>query len=122
MLTYAKIFFMDCLVGSPIDILELGPFRPGAEGSRIGSTLVWIPGDRAASVNNEATESSILPAGSPFYDSPRACEIRQIEYHALGERYLRSGVVFWPMRQTTDQGCPEKIWQLFPVNAARPLQ
>jgi hypothetical protein len=52
-LTYAKILFMDCLVGGPIDILELGPFRSGAEGSRIGSALVWIPGDRAASVNNE---------------------------------------------------------------------
>lgn len=34
---------MDGLVGDPIDILDLGPFRSGAEGSRIGSPLIRIP-------------------------------------------------------------------------------
>lgn len=43
--TYTKIFLMDGLVGGPIDILELGPFRPRAEGSRIRSALVRIPDD-----------------------------------------------------------------------------
>lgn len=34
---------MDGLVGDPVDILDLGPFWSGAEGSRIGSALVRIP-------------------------------------------------------------------------------
>lgn len=44
-LTYTKIFLVDGLVGGPIDILELGPFRPRAGWSRIRSALVRIPDD-----------------------------------------------------------------------------
>lgn len=49
-LTYAKIFLMNGLIGSPIDILELGPFRSGTEGSRIRSALVRIPDDKELSL------------------------------------------------------------------------
>lgn len=43
--TYTKVFLMNGLVGGPIDILELGPFRSGAERSGIRSALIRIPDD-----------------------------------------------------------------------------
>lgn len=114
---------MDGLIGGPIDILELGPFRPGTEGSWIGGALVRIPDDRERSLVTTWPSFYFTSAlrDAFFHGLPGACKVRQIKYHALGERYLGSGVVFWPMGQTTHQGCSEKIWHLFPVNAARPL-
>lgn len=118
---------MDGLVGDPIDILDLGPFRSGAEGSRIGSTLVRIPVGRKRSLYNNNTSVKFLSyfAGvtfySLFYDLPGACEVCQIKYHALGERYLGPGIILRPVGQATYQGRPEKIWQLLSVNTSRPL-
>lgn len=121
--TYAKIFFVDGLVSGPVDIFKLGPLRPRAEGSGIGGALVWIP-DR-----EEWLMASVLPHGSIYEvlslvsdDLPCARKVRQIEYHALGERYLGSSVVLRPMGQTSDQGRPEKIRQLLSVDASRPLK
>lgn len=45
---------MNGLVGGPIDILELGPFRPGAEGTGIGGALVRIPDGRIYTIVNSA--------------------------------------------------------------------
>lgn len=110
---------MDGLISGPVDIFKLGPLRPRAEESGIGGALVWIP-DREETLM--AIMHTILRGICSFDDLPCAREVCQIEYHALGERYLGSSVVLRPMGQTSDQGRPEKIWQLLPVDASRPLK
>lgn len=121
-LTYAKIFFVDSLVSGPIDIFKLGPFRPGTEGSRIRSALVWIPDDRKESLCNSKCIILREHQIRLFNNLPCACKVCQIEYHALGERYLGPSIVLRPMGQTSDQGRSEKIWQLLSMDASRPLK
>lgn len=115
---------MDGLISGPVDIFKLGPFWSGTERPRIRSALVRIPvKERIVNSNLNLSFYEHLAKNDFLSDNlPGACKVCQIEYHALGERYLGPSIIFRPMGQTSDQGRSEKIWQLLPVDASWPLK